>query len=139
MLILIFLAHSIGFFPSDVWWFLLVHLYQLSEFLSKAVTALTSFVLRCVGGERQVIIWASDVRGAAPSKLPYFFSSIVFDFYGEEWLLYFFPSCTRSPSLPLFTSLLPFHCFFSSLPPSLSFPFSPPSLLSLSLSYPLLG
>ena len=57
-----------GFFPSDIWWFLLVHLYQLSEFLSKAVTALTSLVLRCVGGELQVIIWDSNDRVATPTQ-----------------------------------------------------------------------
>ena len=130
LLILIFLIHSTGFFfPSDIWWFLLVHLQQLSEFLSKAVTALTSFVFRCVGGELQVIIWDSNVRVATPTQAALLLLKhcILFVWRGVvTLLLLFLPAHPPSPS----TSLLPVHCF--SFPP-----FLPPSpfLSSLLLSF----
>lgn len=74
-----------------------------------------------------------------PHKLPYFFSSIVFNLYGEEWLLYSFFSCLLTlPHPPYFPSSCSLF-LFSSLPPSLSFPFVPPPfilfLLSFSLSF----
>lgn len=148
MLILIFLIHSTGFFffPSDIWWFLLVHLYQFSEFLSKAVTALTSLVLRCVGGELQVIIWDSNDRVATPTQAALLLLKHCIQFLWRGVVTLLFPFLPAHPPSP---SLLPFFLFIvslflpSSLPPSLFLSSLLLSFilffLSLSLFYPPLG